>query len=81
MTEDELDAIRQRRDEGVEIAVRMVDQIPIGDLLLAQIRAPWGGNIQVATMLSCARLHHPTRYLDDPPTARCICNWRKEKKT
>jgi hypothetical protein len=77
MTEDELDGIRRRRDEAVDIAVRMVDEIPIDELLLAQIRAPWGGNVQVATMLSCARLHHPTIHLDDPPTARCVCNWRK----
>jgi hypothetical protein len=77
MTEDDLDRIRRHREEAVEIAVRMVDEIPLDELLLALLRADWGGNVQVARMMACARLHHPTIHPDDPPTARCLCNWRK----
>jgi hypothetical protein len=77
MTEDELDAIRRRREEATAAVLRHVDEIPFDELLLQQIRAPWARNLQIATMLSCARLNHPTIGADDPPDARCVCNWRR----
>lgn len=77
MAEDELDRIRRHREEALATVVRHIEEIPYDELLLQQIRAPWIGNLQIATMMSCARLGHRTIREDDPPTARCVCDWRK----
>lgn len=77
MMEDELDAIRRHREEAHEIVRESIHLVPFEDILLQQIRSPWAGTVQYATMLSCTRLGHPTRFPDDPPEARCVCNWRK----
>jgi hypothetical protein len=71
--EDELDRVRRIRGEALELVRRHIDEVPIEDVLLQQIRLPG----PISTMLSCARLGHPTRSPEDPPKAPCVCRWRK----